>query len=607
MKNKWLALIILILISGWISSRSAQAVPTTDISGTLIFDTTLTAANSPYFVTGTVFVNEDVTLTVQPGVEIRFVDPTYSLDVSGTLIAEGTAEDPIVFTSNDPSSFNWSQLYFRNQATASLRHCVIEHAGNLTSFLALYTSVRITSSDVTIEDCIIRDGDSRGVYIDAGFPLTPTLRNITVTGHVDSAIYQASIDYQPTYENLTLVGNGADVIEINGGSIDTLDKVTLVNEGAPYRAIGGLGVSSGSELVIEPGVELQFADPSYSLDVSGSLIAEGTTNEPVVFTSADPNAYNWGQLFFRTNASASLQHCVVEHAGSSSSAIRITSSDVIIADCIIRDGESDGVFMDGVAGLAPTLRNVTLADHAGSAIRQFSLDYQPTYDNLTIAGNGADVIDIDGGYVSIETVTLVDEDVPYVINGGIGVNTGSELRLDPGVEMQFATANQLFDVYGTLTVEGTADELILLTSADPDSYNWRGIFTRNNSSVSLQHCIIEHAGSTTQGALAINSGTDVTIRSCTFTDNNNAAIVTTFAQPTIKDNTIADNAFAIRNDTPATVVDATNNYWGSASGPLHPTLNPTGQGNQVSDGVLFDPWFESSEASFRIFLPLLID
>lgn len=76
MQNKRLALITLILISGWILSRSAQAVPTTDISGTLIVDTTLTAANSPYFVTGTVFVSDDVTLTVQPGVEIRFVDPT---------------------------------------------------------------------------------------------------------------------------------------------------------------------------------------------------------------------------------------------------------------------------------------------------------------------------------------------------------------------------------------------------------------------------------------------------------------------------------------------------------------------------------------------------
>jgi RHS repeat-associated protein len=35
---------------------------------------------------------------------------------------------------------------------------------------------------------------------------------------------------------------------------------------------------------------------------------------------------------------------------------------------------------------------------------------------------------------------------------------------------------------------------------------------------------------------------------------------------------------------------ATNNYWGSPSGPFHPTLNPDGVGAEVSDRVIFEPW-----------------
>lgn len=45
------------------------------------------------------------------------------------------------------------------------------------------------------------------------------------------------------------------------------------------------------------------------------------------------------------------------------------------------------------------------------------------------------------------------------------------------------------------------------------------------------------------------------------------------------------------------VMDATNNWWGSASGPYHPTLNPSGTGDEVKDTVKsaihsidFDPW-----------------
>lgn len=36
--------------------------------------------------------------------------------------------------------------------------------------------------------------------------------------------------------------------------------------------------------------------------------------------------------------------------------------------------------------------------------------------------------------------------------------------------------------------------------------------------------------------------------------------------------------------------DATNNWWGDASGPYHSVLNPLGLGSRVSDRVKFDPW-----------------
>jgi parallel beta-helix repeat protein len=37
-------------------------------------------------------------------------------------------------------------------------------------------------------------------------------------------------------------------------------------------------------------------------------------------------------------------------------------------------------------------------------------------------------------------------------------------------------------------------------------------------------------------------------------------------------------------------VNATYNYWGASNGPYHPTLNPTGSGDKVSDYVDFIPW-----------------
>jgi hypothetical protein len=46
---------------------------------------------------------------------------------------------------------------------------------------------------------------------------------------------------------------------------------------------------------------------------------------------------------------------------------------------------------------------------------------------------------------------------------------------------------------------------------------------------------------------------------------------------------------AITGVDPSTA-DARHNWWGHESGPFHPALNPSGLGDDVGDGVLFEPW-----------------
>ena len=54
-------------------------------------------------------------------------------------------------------------------------------------------------------------------------------------------------------------------------------------------------------------------------------------------------------------------------------------------------------------------------------------------------------------------------------------------------------------------------------------------------------------------------------------------------------NNIAGNTNGVLNNHSAEF-DAENNWWGNASGPYHPTTNPGGTGNGVSDNVDYDPW-----------------
>ncbi|WP_022836825.1 T9SS type A sorting domain-containing protein [Salisaeta longa] len=58
----------------------------------------------------------------------------------------------------------------------------------------------------------------------------------------------------------------------------------------------------------------------------------------------------------------------------------------------------------------------------------------------------------------------------------------------------------------------------------------------------------------------------------------------------------SSSTYALENDG-TNIIDAENNYWGSANGPTHPG-NPGGNGLQVSDNVDYEPWLQSSPSAF---------
>jgi parallel beta-helix repeat protein len=83
-----------------------------------------------------------------------------------------------------------------------------------------------------------------------------------------------------------------------------------------------------------------------------------------------------------------------------------------------------------------------------------------------------------------------------------------------------------------------------------------------------------------------------TIESCAISNNTGDGIYClNVGNPVIRYNDIIDNiGYAIRNTDPGVTVNADSNWWGDATGPYHPTANPGGLGDTVSDYVDFDPW-----------------
>jgi hypothetical protein len=84
---------------------AASAFAQTTVSSNVTADTTWNLAGSPYILESTIFVNNNATLTIDPGVIVRGQPRTAStlpgalvITQSGSIIANGNAGNPIIFT-----------------------------------------------------------------------------------------------------------------------------------------------------------------------------------------------------------------------------------------------------------------------------------------------------------------------------------------------------------------------------------------------------------------------------------------------------------------------------------------------------------------------------
>ncbi|MBL8879869.1 MAG: right-handed parallel beta-helix repeat-containing protein [Phycisphaerales bacterium] len=178
-----------------ISACLATQAFATDVGGPVVTDTTWTAAGSPYVVVAAIIVGGNATLTIQPGVTVRF-NAGLGITVGsqawgpGTLRAIGTGGQPVTFTSNtNPGQpGQWKDIFFTDRSIDAafdqdgdylsgsiLQHCIVQFAGG---GLEGSGAVTIRQASPFIDYCEIRNNARSGIYADNTTtpPLAPTLQ-----------------------------------------------------------------------------------------------------------------------------------------------------------------------------------------------------------------------------------------------------------------------------------------------------------------------------------------------------------------------------------------------------------------------------------------------
>lgn len=155
----------LIALTLALGASAGRATAQTNVGGPIFSNTTWTASGSPYQLTSSIIVGAGATLTIQPGVEVRFSSTGRILIVgdaslgAGALVARGSAAQPIRFTSTAGNPGSWDAILFADRAIDAqldvngdwvsgsiLEHCIVEfarrhllelcvHAGHLHCFM----------------------------------------------------------------------------------------------------------------------------------------------------------------------------------------------------------------------------------------------------------------------------------------------------------------------------------------------------------------------------------------------------------------------------------------------------------------------------------------
>ncbi len=187
-----------------------------------------------YRVAGGISIESGDSLQIEPGTTLRFdgTDWQYEFTIRGILLAEGTEEDSIFFTTDTNFGPEWrSRLRFTGETSSGswLAYCVIRKgwANNGGGVCCSYSSPTFTNCTLT-ENLAYDDGGG-GVYCDHG---SPSFSNCVISansatgGSVDGGgayCYNSS----PSFTNCTFGGNSAS--DDGGGAYCNSFSPTFTN------------------------------------------------------------------------------------------------------------------------------------------------------------------------------------------------------------------------------------------------------------------------------------------------------------------------------------------------------------------------------------------
>lgn len=478
-------------------------------------DFTLPELPIPWLLTNHKNITNNAKLTIEAGVTIKCNNGTYIEVSNGSMQAIGTAEEPILITSREDteSGGRWRGLFFKSGSVDDnkLVYCTIrygshnEHLGWGSYSNPRRISLQVaTNTGLTMTNCIL-EKTPYGIHIEDN--ATVEMTGCTINGTEYPIVMRADgiLDVVDCNLNFTNTQNKAILLENNNYELKANSQLKVHSfTNAPaiaYRMGGTLIVPEGKTLTIDPGVVLKGESGSDCIRVRGKLVAEGTAENPIVFTSIHDDSHggdsnnngvatspSLGQvggivLHAEADNTSSVKHVLFRYANCghtftwlgevvpTNAAVTCFDSSPTIENCTffecnygvkalgnstvtIKNNAFENIKYTPIAinaSAAPVLQNNTWGDNI--KYRAIGLLGQKT------GHNGAIRCLNDFGH----------ENLTYLLLSDWTITQGTQVTIDPGVVIK-VWDNKWIAVRGGLNIAGTADKRVVFTEMRDDNY-----------------------------------------------------------------------------------------------------------------------------------------
>jgi len=272
-----------------------------------------------------------------------------------------------------------------------------------------------------------------------------------------------------------------------------------------------------------------------------------------------------------------------------------SDGDVTLENNTCEGNSGHGIYIDYSSAtlLSATLRNNTCSSNSGQGIyiRSGGSAESATVENNTCEGNNSDGIYLE--YNSDLSNATLRNNVCSNNSSGYGIY----LEHSDNSTLENNTCNNNSEGIYLQSLEN-----VILSKNTCEGNSGNGIHLYDSSRNFIENNCIGNNG---HGIYIEVSVTSAIIRFNRITNNVFAADSGIHIQPgvgasgiTVNYNNIYGNSsngssYGVYNGDAEEVLDATYNWWGDVSGPYHPTTNPSGLGDNVSDNVDYEPWLDA--------------